>query len=146
MTSDRAPPHVRADYRHFQRITTRWIDNDTYGHANNVVYLSWFDTVVNEYLMRTHILDPQHGGVVGLVVETQCRYLSPLAFPQAIDAALRVRTVGTSSVRYEIAIFAAEADAASAQGHFVHVYVDRLTRKPTGLPADFRAALDRIAI
>lgn len=146
MSSEREQPHVRAGYRHFQRITTRWIDNDAYGHVNNVVYLSWFDTVVNEYLMRSKILDPRNGGVVGFVVETQCRYLAPLAFPQAVEAGLRVSKIGTSSVRYEIAIFAEDADAASAQGHFVHVYVDRSTRKPTLLPAALRTVLQGIEI
>lgn len=141
---ERELPHSRADYRHFYRIATRWIDNDAYGHVNNVVYLSWFDTVVNEYLIRSHALDPQHGAVIGFVVETHCRYLAPLSFPQPIDAALRVGKAGRSSVRYEIAIFAEDDDSARAQGHFVHVYVDRATRKPTGLPAALRDALQRI--
>lgn len=140
----REQAHTRDAYRHFHRITTRWIDNDIYGHVNNVVYLSWFDTVVNEYLVRSQVLHPQQGQVVGFVVETQCRYLAPLAFPQAIDAGLRVGKIGTSSVRYEIAIFAEEANGASAQGHFVHVYVDRATVKPTSVPATLRAALERI--
>jgi acyl-CoA thioester hydrolase len=141
---ERELPHLRADYRHYHRIATRWIDNDAYGHVNNVVYLSWFDTVVNEYLIRSHALDPQHGAVIGLVVETHCRYLAPLSFPQPIDAALRVARIGRSSVRYEIAIFAEADDSARAQGHFVHVYVDRTTRKPTLLPAALREALQRV--
>lgn len=120
------------------------MDNDPYGHVNNVVYLSWFDTVVNDYLIRSHVLDPQQSGVIGLVVETQCRYLSPLAFPQRIDAGLRVVRIGTSSVRYEIAIFAEHSETASAQGHFVHVYVDRVARTPVPLPAPLLAALRRI--
>lgn len=144
MSEEREPPHQRAGYRHFHRITTRWMDNDAYGHVNNVVYLSWFDTLVNDYLMRSNVLHPQQSDVVGFVVETQCRYITPLAFPCAVDAALRVRKIGTSSVRYEIAIFADDADTASAQGHFVHVYVDRVTRQPTELPAALRAALQRI--
>ncbi len=145
MNDEREQPHRRADYQHFHRIATRWMDNDAYGHVNNVVYLSWFDTVVNEYLIRAQALDPQHGDVVGFVVETQCRYLAPLAFPQAIDVALRVGKLGTSSVRYEIAIFAEDDDIARAQGHLVHVYVDRIARKPTALPAALRTALRRIA-
>lgn len=144
MSNLREQAHARDAYRHFHRITTRWLDNDIYGHVNNVVYLSWFDTVVNEYLVRSQVLHPQQGQVVGFVVETQCRYLAPLAFPQAIDAGLRVGNIGTSSVRYEIAIFAEGADMASAQGHFVHVYVDRSTVKPTAVPASLRAALQRI--
>jgi acyl-CoA thioester hydrolase len=137
-------PHVRAGYRHFQRLTTRWMDNDAYGHVNNVVYLSWFDTVVNEFLIHSEVLDAQRGDVVGFVVETHCRYLSPLAFPQAVEGGLRVGRIGTSSVRYEIAIFAEGVDTASAQGHFVHVYVDRATHKPVLLPAQLRNVLQGI--
>ena len=122
------------------------MDNDAYGHVNNIVYLSWFDTVVNDYLIRSQVLDPQHGDMIGFVVETQCRYLYPLAFPQQVDAGLRVRRIGTSSVRYEIAVFAERAETASAQGHFVHVYVDRLARKPVSLPAQLVAALRRIEV
>ena len=122
------------------------MDNDAYGHVNNVVYMSWFDTVVNEYLIRSGVLDLRQSEVVGFVVETQCRYLAPLAFPQSIDAGLRVRSIGTSSVRYEIGIFAEGADSASAQGHFVHVYVDRATGNPAKVPAKLRAALQRIAL
>ena len=144
MSDRRELPHLRAGYRHFQRLTTRWLDNDAYGHVNNVVYLSWFDTMVNDYLIHSEVLDPQRGDVVGFVVETHCRYLSPLAFPQAVEGGLRVGHIGTSSVRYEIAIFAEGADTASAQGHFVHVYVDRATRKPVALPALLRDVLQRI--
>jgi len=121
------------------------MDNDMYGHVNNVAYLSWFDTVVNEYLVNAKVLQPRDGQVVGFVVETQCRFFSPLAFPQPIDAALRVATIGTSSVRYEIGIFAESANVASAQGHFVHVYVDRATTKPVSVPTALRTALQRIA-
>ena len=141
----REQPHERDAYRHFHRITTRWMDNDMYGHVNNVAYLSWFDTVVNEYLVNAKVLQPRDGQVVGFVVETQCRFFSPLAFPQPIDAALRVATIGTSSVRYEIGIFAESANVASAQGHFVHVYVDRATTKPVSVPTALRTALQRIA-
>lgn len=144
MSALRELPHLRAGYRHFQRLTTRWMDNDAYGHVNNVVYLSWFDTVVNDFLIRSEVLDPQRGDVVGFVVETHCRYLSPLAFPQAVEGGLRVGHIGISSVRYEIAIFAEGADTASAQGHFVHVYVDRATRKPVPLPTPLRDVLLRI--
>ncbi|MGH6611259.1 MAG: acyl-CoA thioesterase [Burkholderiaceae bacterium] len=145
MSDEREHPHSRSGYRHFHRIATRWMDNDAYGHVNNVVYMSWFDTVVNEYLISSRSLDPQHGDVIGFVVETQCRYLAPLSFPQPIDAALRVGKIGTSSVRFEIAIFGEDDDAARAQGHFVHVYVDRANRKPTALPATMREALQKIA-
>jgi acyl-CoA thioester hydrolase len=144
LKTERDPPHRRADYRHAQRITTRWADNDAYGHVNNVVYYGWFDTVVNGYLLQEGVLDIAAGDVIGVVVETQCRYFSELAFPQPVDAALRVAHVGNSSVRYEIAVFAEGEDQASAQGHFVHVYVDRATRRPARLPAPLRAALERI--
>jgi acyl-CoA thioester hydrolase len=140
----RVAPLRRGDCRHFHVITTRWMDNDAYGHVNNVVYYSYFDTVVNEYLIRSGVLDIEHGEVIGLVVETQCLYFSELSFPQTVHAGLRVARLGTSSVRYEIAIFADGQETACAQGHFVHVYVDRRTRRPTALPAALREALERI--
>ena len=144
MNNERELPHRRDGYRHFQRVTTRWMDNDAYGHVNNIVYLSWFDTVVNEFLIRADVLDPQRSNVAGFVVETHCRYLAPLAFPESIEAGLRVGHFGKSSVRYEIAIFAEGVEVASAQGHFVHVYVDRSTHKPVPLPEKLRAALQRL--
>jgi acyl-CoA thioester hydrolase len=144
MTTQRPQPEQRGTYRHFLRIGTRWMDNDAYGHVNNVVYYSWFDTVVNEYLVRRGVLDIGAGDVIGLVVETQCRYFSELAFPEPVDLGLRIGRLGTSSVRYEIGVFAEGQSSASAQGHFVHVYVDRATRRPTPLPAPLRAALERI--
>jgi acyl-CoA thioester hydrolase len=142
--STRDAAHRRSDYRHLHSIATRWMDNDAYGHVNNVVYYSYFDTVVNEYLIRAGVLDVERSEVIGLVVETQCRYFSELSFPQTVHAGLRVARIGTSSVRYEIGIFADDADTACAQGHFVHVYVDRNTRRPTALPAPLRNALERI--
>jgi acyl-CoA thioester hydrolase len=142
--STREAAHRRREYRHFHSIATRWMDNDAYGHVNNVVYYSYFDTVVNEYLIRAGVLDVERSEVIGLVVETQCRYFSELSFPQTVHAGLRVARIGTSSVRYEIGIFADAADTACAQGHFVHVYVDRNSRRPTALPAPLRAALERI--
>ena len=142
--SDRPSAHTRAQYRHFLPIQTRWSDNDAYGHVNNVVYYSWFDTVVNEYLIREGVLDITGGAVIGLVVETQCRYFSELAFPQPVDLGLRIGRLGNSSVRYEIGVFADGEAEASAQGHFIHVYVDRTTKRPTTLPAPLRAALERI--
>ena len=144
--SDRPTAHTRAQYRHFLPIQTRWSDNDAYGHVNNVVYYSWFDTVVNEYLIAAGALDIQSSPVVGLVVETQCNYFSELAFPQRVDAGLRVAHAGRSSVRYELALFGALADTAAAQGHFIHVYVDRATRRPVPLPPALRAAVDRLFV
>jgi acyl-CoA thioester hydrolase len=134
-------PKTRADFRHFRTITTRWIDNDVYAHVNNVVYYAYFDTVVNQYLLEAGVLDIVASPVIGLVVETQCSYFSPISFPDVVHAGLRVARVGGSSVRYEIALFRNDEPAASAQGHFVHVYVDRGTSRPTPLPADLRAAL-----
>ena len=137
-------PAPRSDYRVFRTIATRRMDNDVYGHVNNVVYYSWFDTVVNEYLVRQGVLDIAGGSVIGLVVETQCRYFSELAFPQPVDLGLRIGRLGTSSVRYELALFGALGETASAQGHFVHVYVDRATRRPAPLPPALRAAVERL--
>src|ERR1700761_5573736 len=120
----------RQAFRHFLPITTRWMDNDVYGHVNNVVYYSYFDTVVNEYLIRARVLDFEHGATIGLVVETQCNYFAPLVFPDRVDAGLRVARLGVSSVRYEVGLFRDGDDVPAAQGHFVHVYVDRVTRRP----------------
>jgi acyl-CoA thioester hydrolase len=142
--TERARPDARSGYRHFLPIQTRWADNDAYGHVNNVVYYSWFDTIVNEYLIAAGALDIERSPVIGLVVETRCSYFSELAFPQRVEAGLRVAHIGGASVRYEIGLFAAAADSASAQGHFIHVYVDRTSRKPVPLPAALRAALERI--
>jgi acyl-CoA thioester hydrolase len=136
----RTAPH-RAEYKHFLAIPTRWMDNDIYGHVNNVVYYAYFDTVVNEYLIRVGWLDIRAGTVIGLVVETLCRYYKPLAFPEVIEAGLRVGRLGRSSVRYDIAIFKAGEDDAAAAGHFIHVYVDRATRRPVALPEPLRAVL-----
>ncbi|MFO1329393.1 MAG: thioesterase family protein, partial [Rubrivivax sp.] len=117
------------------------MDNDAYGHVNNVVYYSFFDTAVNRYLIDQGALDVEHGAVIGLVVETQCNYFAPLAFPQTVEAGLRVARIGGSSVRYEVGLFAAGQPESAAAGHFVHVYVDRATRRPTPLPAALTAAL-----
>ncbi|MFN3415394.1 MAG: acyl-CoA thioesterase [Caldimonas sp.] len=140
MSRPQAEP--REAYRHFLPITTRWMDNDVYGHVNNVVYYSYFDTVVNEYLISRGVLDIHAGGVIGLVVETQCNYFAPLAFPQTVQAGLRVAHLGSSSVRYEVGLFAQGEPLTAARGHFVHVYVDRVTRKPVPLPAALAAALE----
>ena len=140
----RPAPTPRSSYRHFLEMSTRWSDNDAYAHVNNVVYYSYFDTVVNEYLLSRGVLDIEHGRVIGLVVETHCNFFSALAFPQRLHAGLRVAHLGASSVRYEIGIFAADADQSAAAGYFVHVYVDRATRQPVALPDPLRAALEEL--
>jgi acyl-CoA thioester hydrolase len=135
----------RAAYRYFRDITTRWMDNDVYAHVNNVVYYSWFDTVVNGYLLERRVLDFQASPAVGLVVETGCNYFASIAFPDVVRAGLRVARIGQSSVRYEVGLFANDDAEAAAQGHFVHVYVDRTTRRPIPLSGDLRRALEEIA-
>ena len=141
----REPLRGRDAYRHFRDIPTRWADNDVYGHVNNVVYYSWFDTAVNAYLIEAGALDIHAGRVIGLVVETGCRYARALAFPETVEAGIRVARIGTSSVRYEVGLFARGDAEAAAEGFFVHVYVDRDTRRPAPLPPELRAALDAIA-
>jgi len=138
----RPTPDPRTAYRHFLAIPTRWMDNDVYGHVNNVVYYSYFDTVVNQYLLEQGVLDIERGPVIGLVVETHCHYFSPIAFPDAVHAGLRVARLGSSSVRYEVGIFRNDEALASAQGHFIHVYVDRVSRRPVVLPKELRTALN----
>jgi len=140
----RPTPDPRAAYRHFRAISTRWMDNDQYGHVNNVVYYSYFDTVVNQYLIEQGVLDIERSEVIGLVVETRCNYFSPLSFPDTVQAGLRVANLGSSSVRYEVGLFRNDDPLASAQGHFVHVYVDRSSRRPTILPDAFRTALQSL--
>ncbi len=144
--STKESPRGLSAYPHVSDIQTRWMDNDIYGHVNNVVYYSFFDTAVNRFLIEGEVLDIHEGAVIGLVVETNCRYFAPLEFPQPVRAGIAVSHIGTSSVRYEIGLFAGDAQEAAAQGHFVHVYVDRKTRRPTSLPKDFRALLETIQL
>ena len=138
---DRPTPESKDAYRHFLAIPTRWADNDVYGHVNNTVYYSYFDTVVNHYLIEQGALDPAAGEVIGLVVETHCSYFSELAFPDLVEAGLRVAHIGSSSVRYEIGLFRNHEAQTAAKGYFVHVYVDRVTRRPVSLPALLLGAL-----
>ncbi|RJG01420.1 acyl-CoA thioesterase [Noviherbaspirillum sedimenti] len=140
--SEKKSPESRAAFAHFHQITTRWMDNDVYGHVNNVVYYSYFDTAVNAYLIGQGALDIGKSDVIGLVVETQCRYFSSTAFPDTIHVGVRVAHLGNSSVRYELGIFRNDDDVAAAQGHFVHVYVDRASNRPTALPQALRNALE----
>lgn len=136
----------RGDYRHFLPIATRWLDNDLYGHINNVVYYSFFDTVVNRYLIEGGFLDLARSDVIGLVVETGCRYAKAVAFPEAVTAGLRVAHMGRSSVRYEVGLFRGDEDDAAAEGHFIHVYVERATRRPTPLPGALRNLLTPLLV
>ena len=136
----------RADYRRFQSISTRWMDNDVYGHVNNVVYYSWFDTAVNRLLVVAGQLDIHKGQVIGLVAETGCRYFSPTAFPDQIEAGVRVAHIGSSSVRYEIGLFRNAEEDAAAVGYFVHVYVDRDTNRPIPLSDSMRGFLASLAV
>jgi acyl-CoA thioester hydrolase len=142
--SPRPQPHTRSDYPHFREITTRWLDNDAYGHVNNVVYYAYFDTVVNQFLIEHGVLRVDTSPVIGLVVETQCRYFSPITFPDMVWAGLRVAHLGGSSVRYEVGLFRNGDQSAAAQGHFVHVYVEREGRRPAGVPDDMRHLLQTI--
>ena len=139
-------PHAepRSAYKVFRTIGTRWMDNDVYGHVNNVVYYSWFDTAVNGYLIEQGALDIHHGETIGLVIETQCNYFSPLAFPQMVEAGIRVAKLGNSSVRYEVGLFAQGEPLTAAKGHFVHVYVDKHTRRPIPLPAQLKTTLETL--
>jgi acyl-CoA thioester hydrolase len=134
----------RSHYRVFRDIGTRWMDNDVYGHVNNVVYYSWFDTAVNAHLIEQGALDIHQGAVIGFVVETQCNYFAPLAFPQTVQAGLRVAQLGRSSVRYEVGLFAEGNETAAACGHFVHVYVDRVTQRPVPLPETLKNTLEKL--
>ena len=137
---------TRDRYPHFLSIQTRWSDNDIYGHVNNVTYYSYFDTVVNCFLIDHGGLDIQTDGVIGVVVETMCKFNKPLAYPEVLEAGLRVGKLGNSSVRYEIGIFQEGAADAAAMGHFVHVFVDRATGKPAPIPDAIRSALERIKV
>ena len=138
------PLPSRADFPAIRSITTRWMDNDVYGHVNNVVYYSFFDTAVNAHLIEQGVLDPATSPVIGLVVETGCRYAAPITFPDRVDAGVRVARIGTSSVRYEIGLFRNDEPDAAAFGHFTHVYVNRETRRPVPIPEAVRKVLEAL--
>ena len=142
----RDTPKTKKDFKHFYPITTRWMDNDAYGHVNNVVYYLWFDTVVNQFLISHGTLDIHNGEAIGLVIESHCNYFAPVTFPEPVTAGLCVSKLGNSSVRYEVGIFRGDEDQVAAQGHFVHVYVDRLTRKPISMPPATRTLLETITL
>ena len=137
----------RDEYRFFLDIPTRWMDNDIYGHVNNVTYYSYFDTVVARFLLGSGAINLVDSPVIGVVVETQCRFHAPIAFPEAVTAGLRVERIGTTSIRYGIGIFREDDPVVSAEGHFIHVYVDRATqRQPTHLPDRLRAAAEGLLL
>lgn len=140
----REPFKGRGSYRAWREIGTRWADNDAYGHVNNTVYYQWFDTAVNAWLIEEGLLDVETGDPIGLVVETGCRYARPLSYPEPVEIGLAVEHVGSSSVRYRLGVFARGSDDTAAEGHFVHVYVGRSTRRPVPLPDSWRNVFDRI--
>ena len=139
--SERPPIPTRADFAAFRPVTTRWMDNDAYGHVNNVVYYSWFDTAVNAHLVEQGALDPAAGDVVGVVVETGCRYHAPVSFPEPVEIGLRVERVGETSVAYALGVFRAGEERAAADGGFVHVYVERAAMRPVPVPEAVRRAV-----
>lgn len=142
----RLEPDTRDRYPQFVTITTRWADNDAYGHVNNVVYYSFFDTAVNQYMLREGVLDLAAGTTVSLVVDTACTYFSPVSYPDLVHCGLRVVHLGSSSVRYELGIFRNHDPLAAARGQYVHVCCDRVTMKPVAMPAPLRAALERLVL
>jgi acyl-CoA thioester hydrolase len=144
MATERKAPPRRTSFKHFLTIPTRWMDNDIYGHVNNVVYYSWFDTIINRYLIDPGGMDIHGGPIIGFAVETMCRFHRPFAYPEDVEAGLRVARLGTSSVRYEVGLFGVGDDEARADGHFIHVFVDRTSQRPAVLPARLREALARI--
>lgn len=141
----RKPPAVRSDFSVWRSMTTRWADNDAYGHVNNTVYYEWFDSAVNAWLVEQGMLDIANGDPIALVVETRCTYAAPLEFPQMVEIGLAVAELGRSSIRYRIGIFAGDATEAAAEGEFVHVVVDRTTRRPAPIPIEWRMKLEAIS-
>ena len=146
MVSMETQKRPKSAYRHHVGIPTRWMDNDTYGHVNNVNYYSYFDTAVNGFLIKGGALDIHGGPVIGLVVETNCKYFAPLSFPETVTAGIAVSKIGNSSVRFEIGLFAEGNEEPVAQGYFVHVYVDTATRRPTSLPDTLKSLLETILL
>lgn len=142
---ERATPATRADFRAWHSFTTRWADNDAYGHVNNTVYYEWFDSAVNAWLVAQGLLDIAAGDPIAVVAETRCTFAAPLAFPQDVVVGVAVAELGRSSIRYRIGVFAAGSDSAVAHGEFVHVVVDRASRRPVPIPESWRSRLEAIA-
>jgi acyl-CoA thioester hydrolase len=141
----RRPPAKRPDFKVWRKMTTRWADNDAYGHVNNTVYYEWFDSAVNAWMVEQDMLDITNGDPIALVVETRCNYAASLRFPQSVEVGLTVGELGRSSIRYRIGIFAEGAESAAAEGEFVHVVVDRASRRPVDIPPDWRTKLETIS-
>ena len=142
----RQNPTNRSDYNHFSKMSTRWNDNDIYGHLNNVIYYELFDTAVNKWLIKNNLIDIKNGNNIGLIVQSGCNYFSSFEYPEDVDAGIRVTNIGNSSVRYEVGLFKPNDDLASADGFFIHVYVDRINNKPTTLDYEFKKKLDTIYV
>ena len=142
MSDKKLSPPTRADFVVFEDVQSRWMDNDAYGHINNAVYYSFFDTAVNRYLIDNNVLDIFKSETIGLVIETQCKYFSPIVYPDLVRVGMKVTHLGNSSVKFEVAIFKNDDDIASAAGHFVHVYVDRKSNKSTPIPQNVRTLLE----
>lgn len=140
------PTLSRGDFPHFLVIPTRWMDNDLYGHMNNALYYAFFDTVINQYLIAVGGLEIHTGEIIGLAVETQCQFFQPIAFPEVVDAGLRIGKLGNSSVRYEVGLFRQGDTEIAAYGYFVHVFVDRQNRRPTPIPSSIRQSLERLIV
>ncbi len=141
----RREPAGRNDFKVWRTLTTRWADNDSYGHVNNTVYYEWFDTAVNAWLIEQGMLDENSGEPIALVVETRCSFAAPLAFPQPVEIGIAVAALGQSSIRYRIGVFAENSPTAAAEGEFVHVAVDRASRRPVPIPARWRRKLEAIS-
>jgi acyl-CoA thioester hydrolase len=137
---------TRDQYFHFMHLQTRWIDNDIYGHINNVTYYSYFDTIVNKFLINSCGFDPHGDKIIGIVVETMCSFKKPISFPDQIDLGLRIGKLGKTSVRYEIGVFREDENEASASGYFIHVFVDRISNQPVTIPDSYRTNLERIQL
>jgi acyl-CoA thioester hydrolase len=145
MNSERQPPAERGAFDYFLTVPTRWMDNDVYGHVNNAVYYSYFDTVINRYLIEEGGLDFRNGSIVGIAVETMCRFHQAFSYPEVVEAGLGVGRLGNSSVRYEVGLFGPREEKARADGHFVHVFVDRASMRPVPIPDRVRLALGKLA-
>jgi acyl-CoA thioester hydrolase len=139
------PSHI-SEYNYFCQLSTRWNDNDIYGHMNNIIYYALFDTAVNKWLIKNKLIDIKNGQNIGLIVQSGCNYFSSFEYPENINAGIRVTKIGKSSVRYEVGLFKEKEELSSADGFFIHVYVDRKTNKPIALDYNFKNTLDTIFV